>query len=82
MAKPNLISTDELRVNFKKVLDAIRNRRPLLLTYRNRPIARIEPIVAEDAAFDADDPFFKLSGMAEPMGALSAEEIDRLLYGA
>ena len=80
MSKPELISTNELRINFKRVLSALKNRRSLVLTYRKRPIAHITPVMYEAPAFDADDSFFGLASIAEPMGRSFAEEVDRILY--
>lgn len=78
--KPRYISTDELRFNFSKVLEAVKRRQSLILTYRKTPLARIEPIVEEAEAPPVDDPFFSLIKIAKPLGKIGSEEIDSLVY--
>lgn len=74
------ISTDELRFNFQKVLEAMSKGRGLILTYRNKPLARIEPILPEPSIATEEDPFLLLANFAEPMGSLTSREIDEELY--
>ena len=81
MTKQNQISTDELRFKFKRVLEAMEQRRALILTYRNRPIARIEPLDEDEHRCSEEDPFFQLSALAEPMGAADPDELDAEIYG-
>ena len=69
-----------MRFQFSRVLDAVREGRSLTLTYRNKPLARIVP-VAPDAAPTADDPIFRLHELAEPIGPLTNEDMDRAIYG-
>ena len=74
------ISTHEMRFQFSRVLRAVRMGRPLTLTYRNRPLARIVPIDSATAP-SADDPIFRLHELAEPIGPMTNREIDRAVYG-
>lgn len=74
------ISTHEMRFQFSRVLRAVRTGRPLTLTYRNRPLARIVPINSA-APPDAADPIFRLHELAEPIGPMTNREIDRAVYG-
>jgi len=41
------ISTKELRQDFGKVVRALRSGQPLLLLYRSRPLANMQPVLAE-----------------------------------
>ena len=81
METPNNISTDELRFNFKKVIAAMKRGQRLLLTYRNTPLAMIEPISPKTSDIADDDPFYTMSSMAEALGSITSDEIDQDLYG-
>jgi prevent-host-death family protein len=75
------ISTNELRLNFDRVLNALKQGRSLTLTYRNKPLARIVPL-KEERLLSEDDPIYRLYELAEPIGApLTNEEMDKLIYG-
>ena len=73
------ISPNELRFNFKKVIENLNHGIEMTLTYRNRPLARIVPLEQPDQIPD-EDPFYELHEKAEAMGSLSNEEIDSILY--
>ena len=75
------ISTNELRFNFKKVMESLSRGIEMTLTYRNRPLARIVPLEQQDQVPD-EDPFCELHEKAEVMGSLSNEEIDSILSDA
>ena len=53
------ISTNELRLEFDRVLKALKQGRSLTLTYRNKPVARIVPI-EEERILREDDPIYSL----------------------
>jgi len=75
------ISTNELRLNFDRVLKAVKQGRSLTLTYRNKPLARIVPL-KEERLLSGDDPIYRMYELAEPIGApLANEEMDKLIYG-
>jgi len=74
------ISTNDLRFSFHRVLKAVRGGRTLTLTYRNKELARIVPIKSS-AQPASDDWLFRLAELAEPMGKLSNQQIDALIYG-
>ena len=74
------ISTDEVRFKFRRVLGAMKAGQSLTLTYRRKPLARIVPI-APAGKLSPDDPLFQLGTLAEPMGQLTSEDMDRLIYG-
>jgi prevent-host-death family protein len=79
--KESEISTNELRLEFDRVLNAVRQGRSLTLTYRNKPLARIVPL-KEEYALQEDDPIYRMYERAEPIGApLTNEEMDQLIYG-
>ena len=69
-----------MRFEFSRVLRAVQAGRSLTLTYRNEPLARIVPL-ASPAAPPADDSIFRLHELAEPIGPLTNQEIDRAIYG-
>jgi antitoxin (DNA-binding transcriptional repressor) of toxin-antitoxin stability system len=73
----------EFRRNARRVLDALRRGERLLLTYRGKPVARLEPVGADAASVPDDDPLLRVEDYAVdgPGGVLSNPEIDRLLYG-
>ncbi len=73
------ISTNELRFNFKRVIESLNRGIEMTLTYRNQPLARIVPIEPPEE-IPAQDPLYELHEKAEAMGSLSNEEIDRILY--
>ena len=74
------ISTDEMRFQFGRVLQAVRAGRSLTLTYRSKPLARIVPL-KPNVGISADDAVFRLHEIAEPMGPLTNAEIDAAIYG-
>jgi prevent-host-death family protein len=75
------ISTNELRLNFDRVLKAVKQGRSLTLTYRNKPLARIVPL-KEERLLSGDDPIYRMYELAEPVGIpLTNEEMDNLIYG-
>jgi prevent-host-death family protein len=75
------ISTNELRLEFDRVLKALKQGRSLTLTYRNKPVARIVPI-EEERVLREDDPIYHMYEMAEAIGnPLTNKDIDRLVYG-
>lgn len=76
----NTVSMLELRRDAGHIVHRIQAGERLVLTYRGKPVARLEPVA--DAATDADDPFYTLDRLADSEGeALSNREIDAILYG-
>jgi antitoxin (DNA-binding transcriptional repressor) of toxin-antitoxin stability system len=70
----------EFRKNADRVLGEVRNGRRILLTYRGKPVARLEPVGEESPA--KNDPFYRLAEIADAKGSgLNNKEIDRLIYG-
>jgi prevent-host-death family protein len=74
------ISTHEMRFQFGRILRAVKAGRSLTLTYRNKPLARIVPIM-DRPKISSSDPVFRLHELAQPIGPLTNAEIDAALYG-
>ena len=71
-------------LDFRKGADAVLKQvckgQAFVLTYRGKPVARLEPIRPTDV--DADDPVYRLAELASDVaGPLSNKEIDEILYG-
>ena len=74
------ISMVEFRRNAEGVLRRIEQGEHLILTYRGRPVARLEPCVPP--AVPADDPFYRLTKLAAEDGeSLRNDEMDTVIYG-
>ncbi len=72
----------ELRSRGRDVVKRLERGERMALTYRGRRVATLIPEEAEDARRIApDDPIFGFVANAEPMGGMTSEKIDRLLYG-
>lgn len=72
----------ELRSKGREVVKRLERGERLELTYRGRRVARLEPFRAESAGpVPADDPIRTFHKLAEPLGGMSNEDIDQLLYG-
>lgn len=74
----------EFRRDARRALDAVRRGERLLLTYRGKPVARLEPVGADAPEVSDDDPLLRVDDYAVdgPGGPLSNDEADRLIYGA
>jgi antitoxin (DNA-binding transcriptional repressor) of toxin-antitoxin stability system len=73
------VSLLQFRRHAEAIIRKVRQGRRLLLTYRGKPVMRLEPI-PEQAVAD-DDPFYGLHQVSDAGGApLSNEEIDQIVY--
>jgi prevent-host-death family protein len=73
------VSILEFRQKADTIIRKVQQGQRMILTYRGRPVLRLEPI--RDARVDADDPFYGLARLATPQGkALTNEEIDQIVY--
>jgi prevent-host-death family protein len=73
------VSVLEFRREAKQVIDRLRQGQRIVLTYRGKPVARMEPIAEKCIA--EDDPIYSLADLAAPgLETLANEEIDRLIY--
>ena len=69
----------QFRKDAEAILAKLRKGEGFLLTYRGRPVARLEPITT--AEISADDPFYSICDLATPQGeSLTNQEIDRIVY--
>ena len=73
------VSMVEFRHHAQEVVERVRRGQRLVLTYRGKAMARIEPI---DAKATEDDPFYALAKLADAEGeTLSNREMDEAVYG-
>ena len=76
------VSMLELRSRGRDVVRRLDQGERLELTYRGRTVATLVPAQAEEAdPIPANDPIFAFIAQAEPLGSLTNEEIDQVLYG-
>jgi antitoxin (DNA-binding transcriptional repressor) of toxin-antitoxin stability system len=75
------VSVLEFRRDAVAVIRKVRQGKRLIMTYRGKPVMRLEPIRASTPA--ADDPFYKIAQLATGTGQpLTNEEIDQIVYGS
>lgn len=73
------VSMLEFRKDAEQIIRQIQTGKRLILTYRGKPVARLEPIL--ETAVDADDLFYRLYHLADGEGqSLSNSEMDAILY--
>lgn len=73
------VSMVKFRRDAEGVLRRLRRGERLILTYRGRPAARLDPVTAP--ALTADDPIYRLADLAVDGGsALTNDEIDAVVY--
>jgi antitoxin (DNA-binding transcriptional repressor) of toxin-antitoxin stability system len=74
------ISMLEFRRDSDRVIRSARAGERMLLTYRGKPLFRLEPCLPEKPA--GEDPFYRLADHADPVAKpLSNREIDEVVYG-
>jgi len=70
----------QLRQNALAVIRGAQRGQRFILTYRGRPMARIEPLAP---AVSPSDPIYRLAELADDTaGTLTNRDIDDALYGA
>ena len=74
-----IVSMLEFRRDAQGVIRRVRRGQRMILTYRGKPVARLEPI--SGARPEADDPFYTLSELATSGTSLTNDEIDAIVYG-
>jgi prevent-host-death family protein len=73
------VSILEFRRDAEAIIRKVRQGKRLILTYRGKPVMRLEPIRNEEIG--PDDPFYSLDQLAVSGGqSLTNEEIDRIVY--
>jgi antitoxin (DNA-binding transcriptional repressor) of toxin-antitoxin stability system len=71
----------EFRKNAEKIIRWSRQGKRMVMTYRGRPVIRLEP-VAHDKV-NEDDPFLQLDGIvAGKKTRLNNRQMDEIIYGA
>lgn len=74
------VSMVELRRDAEAILQRVGRGERLVLTYRGRPAARLEPFA--ETAPPADDPIYHLTEVSSDRGdSLTNEEMDAIVYG-
>jgi antitoxin (DNA-binding transcriptional repressor) of toxin-antitoxin stability system len=70
----------EFRKNTGAVIRKALQGKRMLLTYRGKPVMRLEPI--ESGNPGKNDPFYALSALADSGGkSLTNNEMDEIIYG-
>ena len=73
------VSIQEVRFDFPRVRAALERGEVLILTYRNKPLAKLTPLVETEVP--ASDPALEFGLDGEDLSPMSNEEIDRAVYG-
>jgi len=69
----------EFRRDAVAVIRKVRRGKRLIMTYRGKPVMRLEPI--QESVPSPDDPFYKLAQLATTSGKpLTNEKIDQIVY--
>jgi prevent-host-death family protein len=72
------VSMLDFRLHADKIISQVQKGQRMILTRRGKPVARLEPIVAEGGE---DDPFYSLDDLSDAGATLSNAQIDGILYG-
>ena len=73
----------EFRKNAERVLRRVAKGEQLILVYRGKTAARLEPVTSTPGAPSFNDPFLSIGrrATASPKGKTKHAEIDPILYG-
>ena len=74
------VSIQEMRFEFAGVRAALEAGEELVLTFRNRPLARLLPFAAPEPAAGVD-PALRFADEPESMEPLSNTQMDAVIYG-
>ncbi len=75
-----IISLLEFRRNSKKILEWARRGERMIMTYRRKPICRIEPIM--EGVVEENDSFYSIDRLAQTKGGgLDNKQMDKIIYG-
>ena len=74
------ISILDFRKHSKRILDSAKRGERMIMTYRGKPVLRLEPI--NNKLPTADDPFYQLAQAGQSQGVnMSNTAIDKAVYG-
>lgn len=73
------VSMLEFRHHADKIIAQVQRGERMILTYRGKAVARLEPVAPEAVA--PDDPFYSLTELSVPGESLSNDQIDDIVYG-
>jgi len=73
------VSIQDMRFDFAPIKSALDEGEELMLTYRNRPLARLVPVAQRNSA--SPDPALSFGERTENLEPMSNEEMDRVIYG-
>jgi len=73
----------QFRQDSESIIGLLKRGQRLLLTYRGKPVARLEPVRTKKL-HAREDPVFQICQLAEPspMGPLDHSKIDSIVYEA
>ena len=74
------ISVLDFRKHSKKILDSGKRGERMIMTYRGKPVFRLEPI-NDNKLPSVDDPFYHIAQFAQDGGNVTNPEIDKIVYG-
>ena len=73
------VSLVEFRRDARSVVRRVMKGERMVLTYRGRPVMRLEPF--SDETVDPNDPFYSLDRLSDPKGgSLTNQEMDEIIY--
>jgi prevent-host-death family protein len=73
------VSILQFRRQAEAIIRKVQQGKRLILTYRGKPVLRLEPI--QDRHIGPDDPFYSLDKLAVSHGeGLTNDEIDQIVY--
>lgn len=76
-----IVTVLEFRKNAEKIIRWSRQGKRMLMTYRGRPVIRLEPVTHDTV--NEDDPFLQLDGIASGKKTrLSNRQMDDIIYDA
>lgn len=74
------VSLLEFRQSAQAVIRYVERGQSVVLTYRGKPVARLEPMTRRAAS--PEDSFYSLDQLADARGeSLTNDEMDRVVYG-
>ena len=75
------VSMVEFRRHAASIIRRVRRGKRFILTYRGKPVLRLEPVRTGDEISE-DDPFYTLGRIADAGGRkLSNKQMDTIVYG-